>query len=103
VVSCQATAFGLFATLWVALAPGALSAQPDGLQSLDGEWIYVEDRTQDRESEKHQPSMSAKVQLRIEKDAVILVRRDGEIRNPLDGSTTDVTSQFGTSRYRGEW
>ena len=41
--------------------------------------------------------------MRIEKDAVVLVRSDGEIRMALDGSPTDVVRPYGTSRYRGEW
>jgi hypothetical protein len=87
----------------LALASSALAAPPEGLRALDGEWIYVEDRTKDRPSEQQQPSMSAKVRLRVEEDALILVRRDAEIRIPLNGSTNDVAGPYGTSRYRGEW
>lgn len=82
---------------------GALSTQADDLRALDGEWVFVEDRTEGRAVEQQQPSMSTRVRLRIEDDALILVRSDGEIRMALDGSPTDVVRQFGKSRYRGEW
>jgi hypothetical protein len=101
-----ATALALLATLGAALAALASSApstQPAGLRALDGEWIYVEDRTEGRAREQQQPSMSARVKLRIEKDALILVRRDGEVRIALDGSSTEVAGPYGSSRYRGEW
>ncbi len=86
-----------------ALASGARSTQPDGVHALDGVWIFVEDRTEGRAVEQQQPSMSAKVTLRVEEDAVVLVRRDGEIRMALDGSPTDVSRESSVSRYRGEW
>jgi hypothetical protein len=96
----------LLVSLGASLAPlasGALSAQAVELRALDGEWIFVEDRTEGRPLDQQQPSMSARVRLRVEKDALILVRRDGELRIALDGSPTDVTSQGTVTRYRGEW
>jgi hypothetical protein len=96
----------LFVTLYVALAAltsSALAAQPEGLRALDGDWIYVEDRTEGRASEQQQPSMSAKLRLRIEEGAVVLVRRDGEVRIALDGSTNEAAGPFGSSRYHGGW
>lgn len=86
-----------------ALAHSARPAQSDGVSALDGEWIYVEDRTDGRASEAHQPSMSSKVTLRVEKDAVVLVRSDGEIRMALDGTATDVAREGSVSRYSGTW
>lgn len=99
------TALALLATLGAALASNALSAQPDGLRALDGEWIYVEDRTEGRALEKQQPSMNARVRLRVEEGAVVLVRRDFQVRMSLDGSATEVAgkSKGTASRYRGEW
>jgi hypothetical protein len=85
------------------LASGAHSAPAVELRALDGEWIFVEDRTEGRPIEQQQPSTSARVRLRVEKDAVVLVRREGELRIALDGSPTEVTSQGAVSRYRGEW
>jgi len=101
-----ATVFTLLATLGAALASltsSALSSQPDGLRALDGEWIFVEDRTEGRAADQQQPSMSARVTLRVEAGAVVLVRRTEQIRIALDGSTNEVAGPYGTSRYRGEW
>jgi len=102
-----ATAFLLLATLGAALAAltsSALSAQTDGLRALDGEWIYVGDRTEGRALEQQQPSMSARVRLRVEGDAVVVVRREGEIRIAIDGTPTELTGEGGSvSRYRGAW
>lgn len=89
--------------LSVALAAGAGPAQPDGMRALDGEWIFVEDRTEGRALEQQQPSMSARVRLRVEGDALVLVRSDGELRISLDGSPTDVPRGSSVSRYRGAW
>ncbi|MCA9284457.1 MAG: hypothetical protein KDA22_04535 [Phycisphaerales bacterium] len=87
-----------------ALASNVPAAPPDGVRALDGDWIYVEDRTEGRAVEKHQPSMSAMVRLRIDDDAVVLLRSgDREIRMPLDGSATEVAGEGSTSRYRGAW
>jgi hypothetical protein len=94
---------GILGALSTALASNARAAPPDELRELDGEWIYVEDRTEGRPSEEQQPSMSARVRLRIEEDALILVRREEEVRIALDGSPTDVAGPYGISRYRGEW
>jgi hypothetical protein len=101
-----ATALALLATLGAARAApasSAPSAPADGVRALDGEWVFVEDRTEGRPSEEQQPSMSAKVRLRVEEDAVVLVRSDGEIRMALDGSVTEVPREGSTSLYRGAW
>ena len=47
--------------------------------------------------------MSARVRLRVEEDAFVVVRSDGEIRMPLDGSTTEVAREGSVSRYSGAW
>lgn len=111
-----ATAFAilaLFALFVIMIAPSTTLAssalpaqaptQDDDLRALDGQWIYVEDRTEGRAAEQQQPSMSARVTLRIEEDALILVRSNGELRIALDGSTTDIAREGRVSRYRGEW
>src|SRR5690349_6628111 len=81
----------------------ALTAPQQDIKALDGEWIYVEDRTEGRPLEQHQPSMGGKVRIRIEGDAFVLVRSDGEIRVKFDGSPTDVVRGTSTSRYTGAW
>lgn len=101
-----ATALVLLATLGAVsavLAADAPATQPDGVRALDGEWVYVEDRTEGRALEQQGPNTGPRLKMRVEKDAVILVRSDGEIRMALDGSPTDVVRSYGKSRYRGEW
>ena len=101
-----ATALALIAivgTLPAATASSARPAQASDVRALDGEWIYVEDRTEGRPLEEQQSSMGGRVRLRVEEDAVVLVRSDGEIRMALDGSPTDVAREGSTSRYRGAW
>ncbi|MCA9277501.1 MAG: hypothetical protein H6815_01785 [Phycisphaeraceae bacterium] len=100
------TALAIFATLGVAfaaLATGEYSSQPDDVKALDGDWIFVEDRTEGRPVEKHQPSMSTRVRLRVEDDALVLVRSNREIRIPLDGSPTEVAWENSASLYSGQW
>lgn len=98
---------GAFGAALVALTSSALSAQPDGLRALEGEWIYVEDRTEGRALERLGPPMSSKFSLRVEEGAVILVRGHGsghrDVRIALDGSMTEITESQKTSRYRGAW
>jgi len=105
-----ATALALFATFGAVSAAQkppdskAPLAKVDGVRALDGEWIYVEDRTEGRPVEQHQPSMNGKLTLRVDEAAVVWVRsKTREIRLPLDGSTTEVSSEGSTSRYRGAW
>jgi hypothetical protein len=97
---------GAFGAAWAALTSGALSAQPDGLRALDGEWIYVEDRTEGRTLEQMGPPMSAKFSMRIEEGAVVLNGHGSGHRNvrvALDGSITEVKEPKTISRYRGAW
>lgn len=103
-----ATAFALLATLGAATATSnAPSKQSDGLRALDGEWIYVEDRTEGRALEQLGPPMSSTFSLRSEEDAVILVSGHGSghrnVRVALDGSTTEVPGEKTIARYRGAW
>jgi Domain of unknown function (DUF6265) len=95
-----------------ALASSALPAQPaDDLRALDGEWIYVEDRTEGRALEQLGPPMSSKFSMSIHEGAVILVRGHGsghrDVRVALDGSITEVpgvgVGEGSISRYRSEW
>ena len=88
-----------------ATTPASASCLPQDadVRALDGEWIFVEDRTEGRPVERQQPSMSARVRLRVEDDAIVLIRSDGEVRMALDGTPTDVVQEFWVSRYRGTW
>lgn len=91
-----------FIALVAVVAPGR-SAPPEELSALDGEWVYVEDRTAGKAKEQWSPNMGPRVRYRVEKDAFIVVRSEGEIRMPLDGSSVDIVRSFGTSRYSGRW
>lgn len=86
-----------------AFALSVVCEQADDVRALDGVWIYVEDRTAGRAVEEHQPSMSPRVTLRVEDDAVVLVRSNGEIRMSLDGTAVEVAREGSASRYSGEW
>ena len=106
------TALSLLTTLGAALpalTSSARSTQADALRALDGEWIYVEDRTEGRALERQGPPMSSKFALRIEEGAVILVYGHGggrrDVRVVLDGSVTEVpdTATGQVARYRGAW
>lgn len=90
----------------------AAPAQPVGLKALDGEWVYVEDRTEGRALEQLGPPMSSTFSLRTEEGAVILVSGHGsrhrDVRVALDGTITEIAGKGGagedtTTRYRAEW
>ena len=103
------TALALLATLGaalVALASSAPSTQLDGLRALDGEWIYVEDRTEGRALEQLGPPMASKFSMRVEEGAVVLNGHGSghrDVRVALDGSITEVAEPKTISRYRGAW
>lgn len=101
-----AKAFALFATLVVASTSSELSAQAEAVRALDGEWVYVEDRTEGRALERMGPPMSAKFSMRVEEGAIFLDGHGSGHRNvriALDGSTTEVAEQKRVVRYRGSW
>jgi hypothetical protein len=105
-----ATAFALLAALGTAasaaLAASVRPGQADGLRALDGEWIYVEDRTEGRSLEQLNPPMSTKFSLGIEEGAVVLNGHGSghrDVRVALDGSITEVAEPKTISRYRGAW
>jgi hypothetical protein len=86
-------------------ASTSASAQdaPD-LRALDGEWTYVEDRTEGRELERLGPPMSSKFSLRIEEGAVVLNGHGSghrDVRVALDGSITEVKEPKSIIRYSG--
>lgn len=101
-----AKAFALFATLVAASISSELSAQAEAVRALDGEWVYVEDRTEGRALERMGPPMSAKFSMRVEEGAIFLDGHGSGHRNvriALDGSTTEVAEQKRVVRYRGSW
>jgi hypothetical protein len=90
-------------------APSTQPDQADGLLALDGEWIYVEDRTEGRALEQLGPPMSNTISFRIEEEeaAVILAWGHGgsrrDVRVALDGSVTEFAESERVTRYRGTW
>ncbi len=101
-----ATILPLLATLIAPLAPSVLTAQTDGMRALDGEWIYVEDRTEGRALDRLGPPMSSKFTMRVEEGVVILNGHGSghrDVRVAIDGSVTEVKEPKRTVRYHGSW
>lgn len=82
------------------------STQPNGLPALNGEWIYVEDRTEGRAFEQLGPPMASKFSMRVEDGAVVLNGHGSghkDVRVAVDGSITEIKEPKVISRYRGSW
>ena len=97
---------GAFGAALAALTSMGLSAQPDGLRALDGEWIFVEDRTGGRTLEQLGPPMASKFSMRVEEGAVVLNGHGSghrDVRVALDGSISEIKEPRTISRYRGAW
>lgn len=76
------------------------------LRAIDGEWIFLEDRTEGRALEHLGPPMASRFSMRVEDGAVVL---DGhgsghrDVRVALDGSVTERPDADKIARYRGAW
>ncbi|MGB0578647.1 MAG: DUF6265 family protein [Limisphaerales bacterium] len=82
----------------------AASAQDEKMRALNGNWIFVEDRTPGRATKDGGAPMNMKFSLRVEKDAVIYPRKRGDERITLDGSVIETKDPNGSiARSRGEW
>lgn len=104
-----------FGGLPKAVGAGERATQPpaevEGLRALDGEWVYVEDRTEGRPLEQLGPPMSSRFAFRVEEGAVVLVSGHGsghrDVRIALDGSMTEIAGtkqgESASTRYRGAW
>ncbi|MCU0866957.1 MAG: DUF6265 family protein [Planctomycetes bacterium] len=96
----------LLVTFAASVFTSALPAQSDALRVLDGEWVYVEDRTEGRALERLGPPMSAQFSLQVEAGAVVLNGHGSghrDVRIALDGAITEVTEPKKVVRYRGAW
>lgn len=115
-----ATALALLATIGAPMASSAQddksaqdeeqaqdekqSALDEKLRALDGEWIFVEDRTEGRAVEDGRAPTSERFTLRVENDVVIYPRQGGDERITLDGSVIEKKMANGSlERFRGEW
>lgn len=84
----------------------ANASQPDDLKSLNGEWIFVEDKTEGRPLEQLGPPMSSKFSMKVEEGAVILNGHGSghkDVRIALDGSPTEIKEPKTITRYKGTW
>jgi len=103
----SAIALALLATFGVARTasePSTPTAQTHDVRTLDGEWVYVEDRTEGRALEDQGPPMSPRLRLRVDEDALVWVRSQGrEDRMALDGSTIEVPGGETIERFTGAW
>ncbi|MFZ4508453.1 MAG: DUF6265 family protein [Fimbriimonas sp.] len=88
----------------------ASTPQAADLRALDGEWIFVEDRTEGRSLEQMNPPMGSNFILKFEEDAAILVSGHGgggnrDVRVKLNGSPTEIAGATAgaLTRYRATW
>ncbi|MCC7436201.1 MAG: hypothetical protein IT363_16115 [Methanoregulaceae archaeon] len=101
--------------LGASLATSGMTPQPSDskqadLRALEGEWIFVEDRTVGRTLEQLSPPMGDKFIFKTEADAIILVWGHGgggnrDVRIKLDGTPTEIpgTTAGALTRYRASW
>ncbi|MBL9149382.1 MAG: hypothetical protein JNM94_11875 [Phycisphaerae bacterium] len=76
------------------------------VRGIDGEWVYVEDRTEGRELDQLGPPMASKFSLQVDGGAVVLNGHGSghrDVRVALDGSVTEVKEATSIARYRGGW
>jgi hypothetical protein len=101
-----ATVLATICALSSAMALAGPQANPDGLRALDGEWIFIEDRTEGRTLEQLSAPMASKFSMRVEDGAVILNGHGSghkDVRVALDGSVTERPDSDKVARYRGAW
>ena len=106
--TCLAAALATVGALARAPIPQERAAQASDLRALDGEWIYVEDRTEGRSLEQLGPPMSSTFSMRVEEGgAAVILNGHGSghrnVRVAIDGSVTEVAEAQRTVRYQGSW
>ena len=87
-------------------ANAAATAPPEALRAVDGDWIFIEDRTEGRTLEQRTAPMSSSFSMKVESDAVILNGHGSghtDVRVALDGSATERPDGNKIARYRGRW
>jgi Domain of unknown function (DUF6265) len=102
------TSFVCFGAIWLMLASIGRSMQADELGALNGEWTFVEDRTEGRALERLGPPMSSKFSMLVEEGgAAVILNGHGsghrDVRVAIDGSVTEVKEPKTTCRYKGSW
>ncbi len=86
------------------VAEKSVAERSDGPQLMDGEWIFVEDRTEGRTLEQMSPPMASSFSMRVEEGAIVLNGHGSghrDVRVALDGSVTERPESGKVSRYRG--
>ncbi len=102
----QSHALALYSVLSFAFVSVGSWTQADDLRALEGEWIFVEDRTQGRIQVQLGPPMANKFSMHVEEGVVVLNGHGSghrDVRVALDGSITEVKEAKTISRYRGAW
>jgi hypothetical protein len=93
-------------TLSMAIPSHASARQSNELRALDGEWIFVEDRTEGRSLEQLSPPMASKFSMQVEDGAVVLNGHGSghrDVRVAIDRSVTEIKEPKTISRYLGAW
>lgn len=92
------------------VAPISRALWTDDLRALDGEWVYVEDRTEGRALEQMGPPMGSKFIFKVEEGAIVLAWGHGgagnrDVRVKLDGTFAEIPGATAGSltRYRASW
>ncbi len=101
-----AAALAIVGALSIARAAESRSTQAGELRALEGEWIFVEDRTEGRALEELGPPMSSKFSMGVVEGAVVLNGHGSghrDVRVSLDGAITEIAEPQVISRYRGSW
>ncbi|NUL82226.1 MAG: hypothetical protein HUU60_05815 [Armatimonadetes bacterium] len=98
------------ATIGTAWPAPQTSPKTDDLRALDGEWVFVEDRTEGRTLEQLNPPMSSRFVFKVEESAIILVWGHGgggnrDVKVKLDGAPTEIAGATAgaLTRYRASW
>ena len=103
-----ATTLGTIVAVSMALVIESRPVKAEDLRALDGEWIFVEDRTEGKSLEQLGPPMSSKFSLQVEESgAAIVLNGHGsghrDVRIALDGSITEIAEPNRKVRYHGTW
>lgn len=104
--SLLAGSVALICALSTATALRQQAPGPTELRALDGEWTFVEDRTEGRTLEQLGPPMASLFSMRVVEGAIVLNGHGSghkDVRVALDGSVTERPDADRLARYRGSW
>lgn len=104
--TCLTLTLVTLGTITIAQAFEDPAPKAEELRALDGEWIFVEDRTEGRTLEQMGPPMSSTFSMRVEDGAIVLNGHGSghrDVRVAIDGTITEVPEEQRTVRYQGKW